>query len=298
MEKDIKKLNITYSGEGIVNGEIDLENFASSILNFGKALQVIKKYLGIENLDIKVIATKEGSFEVDLALITQGWEAFKNLFSSQEASVLANLITVLGIGGVGSGIIALYQHLKGKEPKHIQKNEDNISITNQNNITLNFSSVVVDIYQDIKFREYMENFAKTPLDSDFIDKINIKHNDKILQIPKSDKEFYKKALWTKDTDIQTRIYTQTFSIVTLTFNKFNKWKLADSRGNINAIIKDEMFLSKIENDEIEFAKGDKLICEVELIEDLSEDKINASYSILKVKEHIKSSKARRLPGLG
>ncbi|WP_219350014.1 hypothetical protein [Helicobacter sp. 12S02232-10] len=48
---------------------------------------------------------------------------------------------------------------------------------------------------------------------------------------------------------------------------------------------------------MQFAKGDKLVCEVELIEDLSEEKITSTYSILKLKDHIKSPRIRRLPSL-
>ncbi|PAF43533.1 hypothetical protein [Helicobacter sp. 11S02596-1] len=96
--------------------------------------------------------------------------------------------------------------------------------------------------------------------------------------------------------MQIRTYTQTFSIASLAFNKNSKWRLSDDRGNINAVIKDEVFLDKIEKNEIEFAKGDRLVCEVERIEDLSQEKISATYAILKVKEHIKSPKVIALPG--
>lgn len=293
MNKNTQKLNISYIGEGIKNGEIDLESFATSILNFGKMVNIVKNHFNIDNLDIKIIATKEGSFEVDLVLISEGWETFKNLFGSNGANALANVMTILGCGG----IFGLYKHLKGKEPKKIEQNGDNISITNESNITLVFNSGVVILYQNPNLREYAENFIKSPLDTDSIDEIKIKSNDEVLEIKKDEKDYFRKSLYTKDSDKTTRVYTQTFSIISLTFNKNNKWKLADGRGNINATIKDEEFLQRIENDEVQFAKGDKLVCEVELIEDLSEEKIASTYSILKVKDHIKSPRARRLPGL-
>lgn len=291
MQKDIQKLNITYSGDGIINGEIDLESFATSILNFGKALSVIRSHLCIENIDIKIIVTKEGSFEVDLALIQSGWESFKSLFSSPETNAIATVITIFG------GVISLYSHLKGEKSKKIEQKGDNIFITNINNDTLVFNQTIVNIYEDTKFREGIESFVKSPLDTESIDKITIKHNDELLEIDKSEKEFYKKNLLTKDEYTQTRVYTQTFTIVTLAFEKNNKWKLADARGVISASIKDEVFLNRIESGEIQFAKGDRLICEVELVEDFNEEKIKSTYTILEIKEHIKSPKVGRLPGL-
>lgn len=293
MPKETEKINIIYSGNGIINGEMDLESFASSVLNFGKAINVIKDYLGINKLDIKIVATKEGSFEVDLVLVADIWGSFKNLLNSDSASALLNLVAILGIGS--GGVFKLFKFLKGQEPKNIRQDGDNIYITNIDNTTMVFNEKITEIYQDSKFRECMENFAKSPLDSDSIDNITIKHNNDFIEIDKSEKEFYKKVLWTKESDIKNRIYEQTFSIVSLNFNKGNKWKLSDGRGSINVVIKDESFLNKIENNEVQFAKGDKLICEVELIEDVSGEKIISTYSILKIIDHIKPLKTQRFP---
>ncbi|PAF46250.1 hypothetical protein BKH46_08400 [Helicobacter sp. 12S02634-8] len=88
----------------------------------------------------------------------------------------------------------------------------------------------------------------------------------------------------------TRFYTQIFGIVSVSFDKDDEWVLVDGRGSINIVIKDEEFLQGIENKEIELRKGDRLVCEVELIEDLNNIGIILSYSIVKVKEHKRSLK--------
>ncbi|WP_143428772.1 hypothetical protein [Helicobacter sp. 11S02596-1] len=178
-----------------------MESFATSILNFGKAIQVIKESLEIEEkLDVKIIATKEGSFQVDLVLATQGmWQSFKGLFASEGASAITNIMSMLGIGisGLG-GLFALYKHLGGKEPKNIEEKGNIVLIVDDGGIALDFAKKVVEIYQNPKFREYMENFIKNPLDSDEIDVISVKYNNDVLEIPKSDKDFYKKTFGQKN----------------------------------------------------------------------------------------------------
>ncbi|PAF49076.1 hypothetical protein BKH41_03010 [Helicobacter sp. 12S02232-10] len=63
----------------------------------------------------------------------------------------------------------------------------------------------------------------------------------ILEIKKDERDYFKKTIYTKDSDKKIRVYTQAFSIISLAFNKNNKWKLADGRGSINAAIKDADF---------------------------------------------------------
>ncbi|PAF41439.1 hypothetical protein [Helicobacter sp. 11S03491-1] len=290
MSKNIKKLNITYSGDGIINGEMDLESFSASILNFAKAMQVAKKYLDIGNLDIKIMAAKEGSFEVDLAFgVKEGWEALKGFFNSEHSSALANFLTITG------SVFALFKFLKGKEPKETKEKGDKISITNQDNISLEFNPNVFKIYQDSRFGEYIEKFSD-PLYSEEIKSIKIQYDEKISELLKTEREFYTKPFTAKDPNITRRVYTQTFGIASLNFQEGKKWKLFDGRGNISVFMKDESFLKRIANNEIDFAKGDKLVCEMELIEDLSEEKIKSSYYVLEVKQHIKTPRSVKLPG--
>ncbi|MGM9458208.1 hypothetical protein ACRERF_15230, partial [Lacticaseibacillus rhamnosus] len=53
-----------------------------------------------------------------------------------------------------------------------------------------------------------------------------------------------------------------FSIVSLAFKDDNKWRLHDGNSQISTSIADEDFLRRVDHNEISFAKGDVLICDV------------------------------------
>ena len=84
-----------------------------------------------------------------------------------------------------------------------------------------------------------------------------------------------------------------FSILSLAFKKGNKWRLYDGNAQINALISDDMFLKRVNSNEIAFAKGDILICDVAIIQKRTRDGLKTDYEVIKVVKH--ESAARQLP---
>jgi hypothetical protein len=85
-----------------------------------------------------------------------------------------------------------------------------------------------------------------------------------------------------------------YSIASLTFKEGNKWVLHDGNTQINATIKDKIFLQKIENSEIAFAKYDKLKCRVLLRQNINDKLVKNEYIVQEVLEHIQSYKQTSL----
>ena len=85
-----------------------------------------------------------------------------------------------------------------------------------------------------------------------------------------------------------------YSIASLTFKEGNKWVLHDGNTQIKATIRDKIFLQKIENSEIAFAKYDKLKCRVLLRQNINDKLVKNEYIIQEVLEHIQSYKQTSL----
>ena len=85
-----------------------------------------------------------------------------------------------------------------------------------------------------------------------------------------------------------------YSIASLTFKEGNKWVLHDGNTQINATIRDKIFLQKIENSEIAFAKYDKLKCRVLLRQNINDKLVKNEYIVQEVLEHIQSYKQTSL----
>jgi hypothetical protein len=90
------------------------------------------------------------------------------------------------------------------------------------------------------------------------------------------------------------IENEIIAISSLTFKEGNKWVLHDGNTQINATIKDKIFLQKIENSEIAFAKYDKLKCRVLLRQNINDKLVKNEYIVQEVLEHIQSYKQTSL----
>ncbi|HMN86456.1 MAG TPA: hypothetical protein PKA74_10765, partial [Bauldia sp.] len=75
-----------------------------------------------------------------------------------------------------------------------------------------------------------------------------------------------------------------FSIVSLSFKEGNKWRLHDGKSVINAMVEDKDFIDRVNRNELSFAKGDILICDVRVITRQEPKGLKADYFIERVIE--------------
>lgn len=76
-----------------------------------------------------------------------------------------------------------------------------------------------------------------------------------------------------------------FSIVSLAFKEENKWRLHDGNAPISARITDEDFLYRVDTNQIAFAKGDVLICDVKMTQTRGREGLKTEYVVERVVEH-------------
>ena len=69
------------------------------------------------------------------------------------------------------------------------------------------------------------------------------------------------------------------------FKDGNKWRFSDGSGSFFAEIADTSFVSKINNGDKRFGKGDVLIVDLRRVQTISDNGLKMEYSIVRVHEH-------------
>jgi hypothetical protein len=90
-------------------------------------------------------------------------------------------------------------------------------------------------------------------------------------------------------------WTTAFSVVALTFKNGNRWRLYDGQNTISVTIKDEVFIRRVNDNEIAFAKGDLLVCRVRVDQWRTGGSLRTDYAVLEVMEHRVAARQLALP---
>lgn len=296
-------MTLVFDGPSVDDGEIDVQDLAPALLAMGELIQAANQEINGNRaqISVKVRATAEGSFEVDLALIQSFLENTKILFDfaaeNKDGIAAANELTELlfkFVGGtvtMGGGLFALVKFLKGRKPDKIEHNSgdvhihigDNHFVTNQRTIQL---------AESVAVREQAKKSISS-LTKNGIDKIKVKrsgHDD--LEVSKSEVGYFEYEETEEELADETR--TMTLQIISLSFKEDNKWRVTDGGEPFSATIEDSTFLNKIANNEIAFSKGDYLVCEVREQQFRSSKGLKKERSIIEVKDHKPAAQQLRL----
>lgn len=159
---------------------IDVQDFAPALLAAGELMQSANDVINKDNakVSVKIRATSEGSFEVDLSLWQQIVDSIftvskENRDGITAADELAALVLKSGgiAAGCGGGLIALLKWLKGRKPEKIEETGGCIHIHIGDQIfTTNKKAVA--LAENIEVRKQARKLVSA-LDRDGIDSIGI-----------------------------------------------------------------------------------------------------------------------------
>jgi hypothetical protein len=295
----MSETNITmvFDGPAVENGQIDVQDLAPALMAIGEMIQAANNEINGNRAQIavRVRATAEGSFEVDLSLLQSLMDSAKSLFdfSAQNkdeiaaANDLADLLFKV-VGSVATGTVivrgglwALMKFLKGRKPDKIEPKGGDVHVTIG---TLNFitNARTVQLAESVPVREQAKK-AVAALSKDGIDKIKIKRATcETLEVSKSEVGYFDFQDTEEELEDETR--TMTLQIISLSFKEDNKWRVTDGEP-FSATIDDVDFLNQIANNEISFSKGDYLVCLVREQQFRTAKGLRKERHITKVIEH-------------
>jgi len=280
---------VIYDGPAVADGEMDVADLAPALLAIGDFVRASARAVYGEEaqVGVRVKATQEGSFEVLLAMVVENAAAAWHFWKKEDVQAAVQLASFLGLTGFGAtkGVIAIVKKLRGRAPVIRSTPRPGVVEIETPSGLLEVDEAVGLIVSDRAARAALERAVAEPLEKEGVDQVAFDQGHPDQTISKAEAEWFRAPLASASDEFVSR-YDRAFSIVSLHFTQGKKWRLSDGRGGAKMIaIEDPDFLAKVERNELRFAKGDILICDVVETSRRTATGFKSEFQIIRVKEH-------------
>jgi hypothetical protein len=276
---------LTYDGPALQNHEMDVRELAPAMLAVGELFDAMNLLLNGESAEVqvRVKAHEAGCFSIIFDIV-QGWRDGAVAFLNGDLVTAALSLKELLIGA--GGLVWWIRSKRGRAPDRIERLSGNMVRVTYGDESFDVPLVLLRLYQDLSVRSALEKVVYRPMLSPGIDLVEFgDRNLPAQQVRAGDAEFFKAP------EIPERILVSdtreaAFSIVSLAFKEDNKWRLHDGANSVSAVIEDVEFIGRVNRNQIRFAKGDVLVCEVEFTQRQTAKGLVTDNVVKKVKRHI------------
>jgi hypothetical protein len=277
---------IAYDGSALRDGTMDVRDLAPALLAVGQLFDAANHTLNGDRakVSVHVKATEHGSFSILLEIAQSLSQIGSSLLASDPVVAALNLKEILF--GTTVGLIWLTRKLRGGKPDKIERlSADTIRLTFGDE-SFDVPLRLLRLYQDLAVRDAAERIVKEPLEKPGIDTFKvIESGQTAIEIKEDEIKSFEKPIF-EEKALLNEVRKSAFSIVSLAFKDDNKWRLHDGNNQISATISDPDFLWRVNQNELAFAKGDVLVCQVRVKQSQTEAGLKTDYTVEKVIEHI------------
>jgi hypothetical protein len=280
-------LDIVYEGPALADGSMNVRHLAPTMLAIGALFEGANNIVNgpRATVHIKVRATSSGSFHI-LYEVVQASQTFDVDFLTTAVG-LKELIT----GGITAtaSLIGVIKWTRRRKPKLNKINESLFSLE----LDGEHYEVPVDLlrlYQDASIRRSVSELVR-PVTEQGIDRLQIWDNNHLLQEVTKDNVEDFEAPGMQELLID-QVSRQAFSITSLSFKEDNKWRLTDGQNTFSVSMKDAAFQKRVDSNQVAFAKGDVLLCDLHTVQWQVQDGVRTEYEVVQVISH---RRARQLP---
>jgi hypothetical protein len=280
MEQARMQLSLSYHGEAVDSGRLDVYEAAANMMAFSDFVTAAGKsmYGPTVHLKAEVSGFRAGSFVTDVTFQL-----------ALPAASLLGLVDIQEMLKTLKDALEIWRHLKGAPPAKVEQKSgdgDHIEVTNNSGdvIIVNRPSVTLVLNDDTGARA-VEQFIARPLSKAGIDALMINVGAKpIVSIRSSEAAFFTSVAAT--VPIYSNELDYALTIETIAFKDGNKWRFSDGGSVFYAEIIDEAFLAKIDQGE-PFAKGDALRVRMRIEQSRQGSDLTTVRTIVTVHEHLR-----------
>lgn len=272
--------------------EVEVTAFSQVLLDFAEVAKAANRQSGSNaNLEVRITATGDGSFEAFLKLV---------LANPEESLAIATLggVVIGGIYHATVGAYKLHQWLASRKTEPVKPEADTVTITDIAGDSVTVEGNVYNLYfGDTSVPETIARSFAALNKQAAITGFEIHCTDEADSFTAEQKEFsamasVPSAVVAVDTHtIETVDADLRILKVVLERNYTRKWEFFYAGQQISANITDERFFDKVEAG-MSFAKGDSLRVEMDILKERDETlglPWIKGYTIRDVKEHLERS---------
>jgi hypothetical protein len=300
---DMSEFRITYDGPALETSEMDVRELAPALLAIGDLLDAATRSLCGDQVKPQINVRgsfKTGSFGIDFTLATSLVNRMRELFSGNEATAIANALAILGALGFvarksGKGLFAVLKWLRGRPVERVEVKQNSAILHVQGEL-LEIELSVLTLLRNVSVREASERVL-SPLSREGITLFSAGTDLEVVETVQASEIGWFHAPQPEDELLVDEVRKMAFSIVSLAFKDDNKWRLYDGAATIHASIADLGFLKRVDTNQVSFAKGDVLVCNVRVRQWQTLTGARTEYEVTDVVEHRTAARQIQLPGL-
>lgn len=284
--------NIAYDGLALQSSEMEVRQLAPALHAVGEVLEAANKVLNGDQIKLSIRVRgsfKSGCFGIDFALTQSLWKDALTFFSTPDVVAAVTIINLLGLSGKDgiNSLIGLIKWIKNRKISKVVEIEDSkIKIIIDDDFKI-VEDKVLKLLEDYSVRKALSGVIYDPLETDGIDKFAAgSEKDGLVVVEKKDAVYFSSPI-IQDRLLHESIYETMLQLVSLSFHEDNKWRVSEGgNGSFLCDITDTEFNSKVQKNEIAFAKDDLLRVNLRKRQWLTEKgTMRMDYIIEKVIEH-------------
>jgi hypothetical protein len=288
---------VTYDGVALDVHEMDINDLAPSLLALSDLIKQANKVLNTQtnaSVAVKIKgAFKAGSFGLEVGVHQSALEFF-NLFNQPLVTGALNLLTLLGFVGVGGkGLLDVLRWLKNRPIQHVEKIDDKTIVLHVKDESLPISNQVLQLLVNMEIRKSVEKLL-TPLRVQGISHFYTHFQQtQVLTITQEELAYFDAPILQEEV-IEDFESITTLQIVNVAFQENGKWRFTDGAGSFYALVKDALFIERVQDSTENFAKDDLLKVRLRRIQYETDTGIKTDHEILEVLEHRRVGQQLRL----
>jgi len=295
--------HVLYDGPALASHEMDIRELAPALLAISDILEGANEVLNGDRASISVsvrASFERGSFGIELSTVQSLWDSLSGMLASTEVVTAKELVEWLGLLGLGSlckdGLIGFIKWVRGRKIKKVEPLPNrNVKIIIEGDSRI-ISETLLKLYQDMKVRKGLESAISKPLERQGVDIFGVRSTSETesVFVNKEEARHFQVPIQ-EDVLLSEEVRTTNLQLKSIKFKEGNKWEFYDGASEYSASITDLVFLKKIDDNQLAFAKNDILVAEV-LERQFQTDKgLKTERIIRKIKNHIPSARQIRLP---
>ncbi len=269
------------------NDYIKLDTLVVTQSNILMVLRLIQREIYPEDeILIKVKNTQPGSFGLSelFEIVRVGLPLAPAIFTGSNIQIARELFKYI------DSILKLKIFLKGKEPEGVKQEGNNITVIGDNNKVFNINGNVYDIIKrDIKLDQALRETFRELEGDDSIKGIDvIVEKEKVIEAKKEEFKYIADKNRCLNEEEGEEIVDVRLAIIKPILDSKKKWKwgfIYNGR-TINAYVKDEDFIKRVEESRVKFGHGDVLEVKMKIVKKYDKELtiyIEDSFEIIEVK---------------